>query len=152
MISVIVGILYLLMKSANAFGAISATVSSGMSAVAIAFFNMPEKDSKEPLVNPKIQKAIAEINQHLNQMVQLAIGDLVQTLRHFPNCLSTIETSISQAETELLRKAKSKEVKAVVETTLRTARAELELRLAEIKAQLAKQDPEVVYLEQANPK
>lgn len=117
-IALILGILVLLMKSANAVGAVSATVSSGISALSIALFNMnaKSKDKDEDGIDVKVEKAIDDINTRLNKMGGMAITDLVLMLRFFPQCIDTIGQGIEEAKAVLSLKVEhhDKKVQAFV--------------------------------------
>jgi len=90
--------LYFAMASANAFGAMAALISSMMSAAAVGFLNMPKKKGN---VDPKIAKAITQLNKALQKTIQCAVTDLVNQLRFFPVLLTIMEKSITEAEEDL---------------------------------------------------
>merc|ERR1712196_534125 len=111
------------MKSANAFSAVSATVSSGISAVAIGIFNIPDKkDDTLSSLNPKIQEAVKAIDSQLNKMVKMATSDLVRELHMFPKCINAIENGICEAEGLLLQNTKSNEAKVLIQHTIQVAK------------------------------
>lgn len=128
-ISLIVGILVLLMKSANAFGAVSATVSSGISAIAIAVYNNlgAKKDKDDEGIDKRLQKSIDTINLKLDSFVGLAITDLVFMLRIFPRALDAIKSGIDEAEEKLISDAKDDEdVKAFLAGCIEQAKTAFE--------------------------
>ena len=98
-VSVVLGIVYFAMKAANAFGAASALTSSMLSAAAIGFMNQPKKGNA---VDPKIEKAIQDLNKALEKTVVTAVGDLCQLLRFFPTLLEIIDHSIDNAQEHLM--------------------------------------------------
>ena len=98
-IVLVLATVYYLLVSANAFGAVSAMVSSGLSAVAIGFLNMPKKKSKK--MDPRTAKAVKQLNKALQKTVASAVTDLVAMLRFFPKLLKNMNKSIDLAEIHL---------------------------------------------------
>ena len=92
--------LYFAMMSANAFGAMAAMLSSMMSAAAVGFLNMPKKKGN---VDPKVAKAITQLNKALQKTIQCAVTDLVNQLRFFPVLLTIMRKSIDEAEEDLAK-------------------------------------------------
>jgi len=89
---------YFAMASANAFGAMAALISTIMSGAAIGFLNMPKKKNQ---VDPKVEKAIVQLNKALQKTIQQAVTDLVVQLRFFPVLIDIMHASIDEANEEL---------------------------------------------------
>merc|ERR1711939_688346 len=77
-----------------------AMVSSGMSAGAVAFMHMGDK--KAGNVDPKIEKAIMQLNKALQVTIKDAVTDLTAMLRFFPVLLIIMQNSVDRAERLLL--------------------------------------------------
>lgn len=105
-IMAVLSLFYFAMDSANAFGAMAAVVSSGMSAAALAFMNQGKK--KAGAIDPKIEKGIMQLNKALQITIKSAITDLTSMLRFFPVLLSIMEKQIDEAEKVLLEEYKEK--------------------------------------------
>eukprot|EP00656_Telonema_subtile_P038948 TRINITY_DN44106_c0_g1_i1.p1 TRINITY_DN44106_c0_g1~~TRINITY_DN44106_c0_g1_i1.p1 ORF type:complete len:441 (+),score=143.96 TRINITY_DN44106_c0_g1_i1:88-1410(+) len=121
----ILAIVYFAMKAANAFGAASALVSSGMSAAAIAFMNQPKKGSK---IDPKLEKAIQSLNKALQKTVCTAVKDLCTMLRFFPKLLEILESSIDAAEKhlDLVNEGQPKSIRTNAKIMIKLTREALE--------------------------
>jgi hypothetical protein len=116
--------LYFAMDAANAFGAMAAMVSSMMGGAAIGFLNMPKKKGK---VDPKIEKAIAQLNKALQKTIQNAVETLAHNLRFFPVLIEIMDNSIKESEDELAETFASADpkLKKVSQQMVDTARKSL---------------------------
>lgn len=118
------GIVYFAMKTANAMGAMSAMLSSGVSAVAIGILNMPKKQKDETKLDPQLEKAVGKLNLALQTTITDAIGDLCAMLRFFPVLFDLMEAAIEDAEKNMLKlnKDKSKSLQKNASEMIKTAR------------------------------